>query len=50
MEQLASEIDESASDVIDSGMFSHVMSYSRDELKKAMLSFPLSVNWLLDAS
>ena len=50
MVKLAREIEGMTSDVIGYGMVSHLMTYSRDELRRAMLCFPLSAEWLLDSS
>ena len=47
---LAMKAEESACDVNDYSTISHFLTYSCDELRRAVLSFFLSANWLPDAS
>ena len=49
MAQLTGQIEESTSDVIDYGLVSHSMMFSRNELQRARLSYLLSESKLLDA-
>ena len=46
----AMKAEESACDVTDYSTISHFLTYSCDELRRAVLSFLLSANWLPDAS
>ena len=44
MVNLTDRVEESMSDVIDYGPVSHLVTCSRDELRRAMLSFHLSAS------